>query len=113
MKVYIAGPMTGHDDWNHPAFNAAAEHIRARGWTPLNPAEQDLTFASNHPGEGDMIRAHYFRKDLPMLAEADAIAVLPGWQDSIGASLEVTIARVLALPIYDAETWQEVSDDWG
>lgn len=44
------------------------------------------------------------------LVECDAIAVLPGWQRSEGASLEVAIAKALRLPVYDASTFAPYAD---
>lgn len=36
MRVYIAGPITGTDDYQE-RFSAAAEAITAAGHTPLSP----------------------------------------------------------------------------
>lgn len=38
--VYIAGPMSGIEDFNRPAFHEVAQALRAEGHTVLNPAEQ-------------------------------------------------------------------------
>ena len=38
MIIYIAGPMTGRPDFNHPAFFNAALKIAANGHRVLNPA---------------------------------------------------------------------------
>lgn len=37
-----------------------------------------------------------------MLLEVDAIAYLPGWEKSRGATLEMSIAMALGLYVYDA-----------
>lgn len=103
---YIAGPMTGYPEYNYPAFHAAAEQIQSeRGWTVLSPAEQDLAFANDHADQPDLVRAHYLRKDLGLLSQADVIVVLPGWQDSVGACFEVSIGRTLQIPIINLGTW--------
>ena len=96
MIVYLSGPMSGRPDYNFPAFNAAAKHWRAKGHRVINPAE----FGVNEGWDWHQ----YLRQDIRALSEADAVAVLPGWQQSRGASLEVHIAETLGLPIYDATT---------
>lgn len=106
MKSYLAGPMSGLPEYNRDAFAAAAAQVQTeRGWEPLNPADEDPTFANEHPGEPDLVRAHYLRKDLGLLSQADVIVVLPGWQDSVGACFEVSIGRTLQIPIINLGTW--------
>ena len=39
MRVYIAGPMSGIENSNFPAFHAAAAELRALGHEVVNPAE--------------------------------------------------------------------------
>lgn len=97
MKVYLAGPMTGLPDFNFPAFNERAHALRALGYTVINPAENDN-------GDTSKPWAYYMRQDIGHLLDVDAVAVLPGWQRSKGATLEVTIARALELPVLDALT---------
>lgn len=98
MKVYLSGPMTGHPDYNYPAFHERAAEWRAKGWDVFSPAEEP-------PGYTEENRPTYLRNDFRALLDCDAIAVLPGWQQSEGASLEVAIARALRLPVFDAGTF--------
>jgi hypothetical protein len=93
MKVYLSGPMTGLPDFNHPKFNAEASRLRGEGYEVLNPAENDN-------GSQDKTRAFYIRLDMNSVLNSDAVLVLPGWQTSAGARLEVEMARQLGLPIY-------------
>lgn len=98
MKVYIAGPMTGHKDFNYPAFNAAASRWRDAGSTVFNPAE-------NFDGDTGRDYREYMRADLAMLLDAEAIALLPGWRLSRGARFELLVSQLLGLLIYDAQTF--------
>ena len=93
MKVYISGPMTGIPHFNYPLFHAAASAIERHGDVALNPASQPI-----QPGQ---TRARYLRKDLLLLAEADAITFLPDWEHSPGAKLECAIAQQIGLLYYD------------
>lgn len=104
-RVYIAGPMTGYEDYNYPAFNAAAERWRAAGWHVFNPAEHDQPTAEQEATlTADEIRALYMRMDIGWVMQSDAVALLPGWQASKGANVEVAVARILNLFVFDAET---------
>jgi hypothetical protein len=94
--------MTGYEDWNFPAFHAAAKAWREMGWQVVNPAETD---------DGDTSKPwdYYMRKDIAHVLTVDAVAVLPGWEKSKGATLEVTIAKELGLKLYDALTFGMLS----
>ena len=96
-RVYIAGPMTDMPDHNFPAFHAAAKRFRDAGWEVVNPAE-------NFGGNITLPRWRYMRKDIAALTQCDAIALLPGWWRSRGATLEYQVAIECGLAIYNAET---------
>lgn len=98
MKVYIAGPMTGYPEWNYPAFHAKAEELRQEGHEVVNPAE-------HFDGRTDLPRWDYIRAALSKVLEddVDVIVVLDGWEKSIGANLEVKVARELGIGVYRHE----------
>lgn len=102
-RIYISGPMTGFPNHNFPAFHAAAQQWREAGWEVANPAE-------NFSGRTDLPRETYIRADVAMLAQCDAIAVLPGWERSRGAQLEYLLARELGMMIMDATTLQTLEN---
>lgn len=114
-KVYIAGPMTGIRDFNYPAFFAAEERFNAKaGWTAINPARNDgdtLEEAVAVAKGSQRPRAYYMRKDFALLLEADAIALLPGWRKSAGASAEVVMAEQLGLLMLDAITTHPIQPE--
>jgi hypothetical protein len=90
-RVYLAGPMTGHENHNFPAFHAAAERLRASGLEVVNPADHGLVDSLGW--------ADYMRWDLVKLAGCHSVYVLPGWEKSKGAGLEVSIAQALGMPV--------------
>jgi len=115
-RIYIAGPMSGIEDHNFPAFNAQAEILRKEGWTVLNPADHGVVEGAEW---GD-----YLRHDLAGLVTCEAIYLLPGWEGSKGARLEVVVAEQLGLTILSAEPYETLAgssnivawhyvDSWG
>jgi hypothetical protein len=62
-----------------------------------------------HPALGDVVWAQAMRADLRALIVCEAISLLPGWEDSRGARLEVEIARALGLEEVYAREAEEVS----
>lgn len=91
MKVYISGPMTGIPDLNFPTFNLAAAMLRKAGVEVVNPAEVNPD--SEMPWEQCM------RADIKALCDCDTLAMLPGWERSKGAHLEVHIAHRLGMRV--------------
>ena len=84
-KCYISGPMRGVPEFNFPAFEEAAAKLRKKGWLVFSPAEFDAQFHTT----GDKVTVlTYIRRDLHIivneLGAADAIVLLPNWQESIG-----------------------------
>jgi hypothetical protein len=111
MKIYLAGPMTGIPEHNYPTFHAAAARIRAKGHVCLNPAEVNPE-SSTKIGEAPTHREYWLtcmRRDIPQLLSCDAIALLPFWNKSKGARLEVHIASELGMPIILESDWQPLS----
>lgn len=92
MKCYLAGPMSGYPDHNIPAFREAASTLRARGYEIISPADA-CDDQSGRTWE------EWMRLDIKLLMECDGVFVLPGWERSRGARLEVHIGRSVGLEI--------------
>lgn len=90
-RVYVAGPMTGIEDHNDPAFSEAAKLLRAAGWHVENPAEHGMVEGAQW--------ADYLHYALGRLATCSALYLLPGWKQSRGASFELIVAKALGMDI--------------
>jgi hypothetical protein len=114
MKVYLSGPMTGIPQFNVPAFEKAAVDLRKLNFEVLSPVELDdkdgmSPFVRNSPdGNIDDLEADSQVSYGDMLARdvktifddgITGIVVLPGWEKSKGARLEVFAGMLLGLPI--------------
>lgn len=112
MKIYIAGPMRGKEQYNFPAFHEAAKVLRAEGWEVLSPAEidNDEGFDENTP-EDTLTKQHlidFLMRDIKIVTEVDAICMLPGHRTSYGACVELAMAHYLKLPVYTIDIYGKI-----
>ena len=110
MKIYLAGPMRGYENFNFPAFDYAAEQLRKEGHEVFSPAERDrdihgTALENNATGDekqaekavGFSLREALAADTQYIALVADAIALLPGWEKSAGANAEMALAHALGL----------------
>lgn len=109
LRVYVSGPIAG-DPEAREKFAAAAREVNSwGGYEAVNPWD---VAPLSHPGgscgdgyhPGDDAGEHtssacFMRTDLLALLSCDAIYLLPGWENSRGASVELTVARACGMGI--------------
>lgn len=103
MRVYIASAMTGYPQFNWPAFFEAEAILEALGHEVRNPARM------GHIEGGSW--SDYLKRDLRNVLEVDAVCVLPGWDTSKGARLEVHVALELGLRVLPLSVWRTGIDE--
>lgn len=115
---YIAGPMSGHPQFNVPEFDALAAQLRSLGYTVVSPAELDskeqreFLLASPDgltPYPNSETWADFLARDVKLIADRiDKIVVLDGWCKSRGARLEVFVGLLTGKPIFhfDKHLWK-------
>lgn len=89
-RIYLAGPMSGLPDSNYPAFHAEAARLRELGYHVENPAES--------PKPVPETWENYMRLGLAQMLTCEALVLLPGFLDSKGAMLELSVATKLCMP---------------
>ena len=95
MKIYISGPITG-DPHYRAKFAGAEVAVRQTGHEPLNPAKGDKGLSDTDA----------MRRAVRMLLRAEAILLLPGWEQSSGAFAELMLARRLGLTVFHPEDFE-------
>lgn len=112
-KIYLAGPMRGIPQFNFPAFHAAAARLRAAGFEVFSPAEigeaqlpscQECNDEEAALQQGYTTREAMEKELIWICREADAVALLPGWQTSRGAMAEAAAAYAIGLPAFEFPT---------
>ena len=96
---YISGPMTGQPGHNYDLFNEVEADLKdaaLKGDKIINPAR-------NFNGETGHPRSEYMQLDMKHVLDADRIILLPGWETSEGAKLEVAVARACGKTFSRAE----------
>lgn len=88
MTIYIAGPMTGIENYNFDRFNAKETELTEKGHQVLNPAK--IGILPDYKMYWPINRA--------MLDGADAIYMLGGWENSPGARKELLYAVKNSIP---------------
>ena len=87
-RVYIAGPITGIDNYKD-RFRRAEILLEQSGYQPVSPVGEESGYTYRD----------YINRGLSKLATCDAICMLPGWMGSRGAKLEKWYAETVKLPV--------------
>lgn len=97
---YISGPMSNRPYFNFPAFDEAARVLRDKGYTIVSPHEMDtpeMQAAARRSTTGSMSElppgeswGTMLGRDVQIIADTcTGIVLLPDWEQSRGARLEV------------------------
>lgn len=100
MKVYIAGPITGMEDYMS-RFQKAEERLRKEGFIPYNPASVSAMLPEETTYE------EYMDIALTLLDMCEAIFLLQGWEKSLGANREYGYALAKDMVILRQEKKSE------
>lgn len=117
MNIYLAGPMSGIENYNIPEFDRYAKALRDRGYEVHSPADLTRKIHEDRPEDIGRLEWHeYLRNDIANgLLLCERIALMPGWTKSRGARLELHIAHHLKFKVYriHEDTKLERAYTWG
>ena len=103
--IYISGAIKGLDrEVARKRFKETADLWQDQGWIVVNPF--DIPKEIDAPQNDDDYYYH-LTIDVRALTYCGAIALIPGWTKSNGATLEFDIARRLKLKLFNAETFKQ------
>lgn len=97
-RIYIAGPMTGYDNYNFDAFNAVEIELSNSGWDVENPTKHGVVEGATWED--------YMVSCLGQISKCGSMYMLKGWQQSKGALIEHSLALMVNLDIiYQGYDW--------
>lgn len=110
MTIYISGPMRGKPFFNFAEFDEASIQLREAGHTPVSPAEMDR-LRVREAGLDEHDEASYLKitkercmeEDIIAMSHVDAVVLLPGYEKSKGAKVEIAYAEYRGIPVYRLE----------
>lgn len=115
VRSYTSGPMRGHEGCNLDAFDEASGALRAAGIFVFSPADHDRDGGhdfswSKECSNEDLVKAG-FPLDGAILWDLEVIVrkvtdfhLLPGWEASSGARLELEAAKFARRRIWYPDT---------
>lgn len=98
LEIYVSGPITGMENLNRPAFSHISNQLQQKGYTPVNPLDF-FTDEEQKVLTWDMA----MRSDVKHLLPCGACIMLPGWQNSAGATFEFITAKLFNIPVIDLD----------
>lgn len=90
--IYIAGPMRNLPKHNIDAFFNAEEKLRLEGWAVVNPVKFNYIFGTAVLHEDALTLRACMDAELAAIPFLDAIYLLKGWENSVGARQELLVA---------------------
>ena len=101
VKLYLRGPMTGIPKLNYPMFHAWADNLRKAGYVVVSPAEINTLRTPESLA---------MKRDISALAMCDAVADLPGWENSAGAAKEGIVMAMLGMQNERVDFWTAIGE---
>ena len=92
-RVYISGPMTGHEDMNREAFEEAEKELH------FDWAVDEIVNPAKFPFRDTAEYRNIINFCLSALSQCDSIYMLKGWEKSTGACIEYGYARARGMDI--------------
>ena len=96
IKLYISGAITNIKE-PRKQFQKAEDLLIERGYIPINPCKNGLPLSAKWE--------HHMQVDLKMMERADGVALLDGWENSMGARIERQHAEYLNIPVKSLKEW--------
>ncbi len=112
LRIYIAGPMeSAGGNWNFPLFDYVARCLRMGGCEVFNPADHirenwgslDAVLKMDKSAAKIARRLAMREEILWIMDNANLLFLLPGWEQSTGATAERAVALSIGIEVRYSE----------
>lgn len=111
-KVYISGAITGMPNKNKEEFKKYEDKFINLGYEVINPhnifSDEEVERIESMDISEDEKWCIFLKEDLIQMLKCDFVAVLPNWEHSRGANLEIKTALGVKMPVINAKDLQEI-----
>lgn len=104
-RLYIIGPVSGIEDENKQAFLEAAERLESHGYRCAIPHDFIATGTDWKTAMRISISTMLGMNARTKQPTFNGIALLDGWEDSKGATIERNIAKSLQIRCHTVSQW--------
>lgn len=96
-RVYISGPISGHNlEERRASFKKIQNLLEVQDYQPINPMENGLPAeATTH---------EHMKRDIELLMTCDMIYMMRRWTHSKGCKVEFDVATAIGLPVLFEES---------
>lgn len=105
--------MRGYPRFNFDAFDAAEATLQGMGWEVLNPARMDRENGFDPDRDAHQMDQEFLidvmRRNLAAVLESDAVALLPRWEQSPGATCEANLAVCVGMPLFQFPEMRQIT----
>lgn len=118
LAWYVCGPMTGKPRFNYPMFDIVTAHLRLNNDDVVSPTELDsyeMQCAARASLDGDFSDikpagetwGEILARDVQLIEkQIGHFALLPGWERSRGARLEVFVGLLVGVTKFNTVAFQ-------
>lgn len=108
--AYVAGPMSNRYGFNFHMFDRCKIDLEEKGWTVISPADLDRAIGFDpyrDKATPEFLHDAMIRDTDAIIHKADAMVMLPDWEQSTGAKAEYHLARWKHIPVFQ---WPEMTE---
>lgn len=113
--VYLSGPMTMDPDHFKEHFAKAEEKLTKLGYDVTNTARVEYEIEPNKEEDmwGPKVWTEYLKRDLELVPKHEYIALLNGWENSMGAYVELAAAERWGLKVmFESDGFRTIHTQW-